>query len=179
MKHFPSLTSACLATISLVVGSAAFAERNSEPEVNIYSYRQPHLIQPLLDRFTRETGIKVRLLSIQKGMVARLQEEDELSPADAILTVDIGRLASIVEKGFAQPVFAPEIDANVPADLRDPNGDWTGLTTRARIVYASRERVSEGEITTYEDLAHPRWRGPYMYPLGAPPLQHCLARSDD
>ncbi|MFA5580940.1 MAG: Fe(3+) ABC transporter substrate-binding protein [Paracoccaceae bacterium] len=128
-------------------------------EVNVYSYRQPELIAPLTDAFTSETGIAVNVAFLDTGMVERLLAEGARSPADVILTVDISRIAEAVEAGVTQPVSSEVMEANIPADFRDPDGHWWGLTTRARIVYASKERVAEGEVTTYEDLADPKWAG--------------------
>ena len=128
-------------------------------EVNIYSYRQPELIAPLTDAFTQETGIAVNVVHLNKGMVERLQAEGSRSPADLVLTVDISRLNAIVEAGLTQPVTSQALNENVPAQYRDPEGRWFGLTTRARIVYASKDRVDAGEVTTYEDLADPKWKG--------------------
>lgn len=132
----------------------AFAE-----EVNIYSHRQPELIQPLIDAFTAETGIAVNIAFVDKGMVERLQAEGDRSPADLVLTVDIARLLQVVEAGVTQPVQSEVLAANIPAEFRDAGNQWFGLTSRARIVYASKERVKDGEVTTYEDLADPKWKG--------------------
>jgi iron(III) transport system substrate-binding protein len=128
-------------------------------EVNIYSYRQPELLAPLTDAFTAETGIDVNVAYLAKGMIERLQAEGDRSPADVILTVDISRLTDAVNAGVTQSVTSDVLTANVPAELRDPEGQWFGVTTRARIVYASKENVADGEITTYEDLADPKWEG--------------------
>jgi iron(III) transport system substrate-binding protein len=128
-------------------------------EVNIYSHRQPELIQPLMDAFTAETGIAVNVAFVDKGMAERLLAEGDRSPADLILTVDIARLSEIVASGVTQPVASEVLKANVPAEFRDPADHWFALTTRARIVYASKERVAEGEVTTYEDLASDKWAG--------------------
>lgn len=128
-------------------------------EVNVYSHRQPELIQPLIDAFTAETGIKVNVAFVDKGMAERLQAEGDRSPADVVLTVDIARLKQIVDANVTQPVDSAVLKANIPADMRDPGNQWFGLTTRARIVYASIDRVQPGEITTYEDLASEKWKG--------------------
>lgn len=128
-------------------------------EVNVYSHRQPELIQPLIDAFTAETGIKVNVAFVDKGMAERLQAEGDRSPADIVLTVDIARLKQIVDANVTQPVDSAVLAANIPADMRDPGNQWFGLTTRARIVYASVDRVQPGEITTYEDLATEKWKG--------------------
>jgi iron(III) transport system substrate-binding protein len=128
-------------------------------EINVYSHRQPELIQPLVDAFTAETGIAVNVAFVDKGMAERLQAEGDRSPADLVLTVDIARLLQIVEADVLQPVQSDVLDANIPAELRDPNDLWFGLTSRARVVYASKERVQPGEVTTYEDLASDKWKG--------------------
>jgi iron(III) transport system substrate-binding protein len=128
-------------------------------EVNIYSHRQPELIQPLMDAFTAETGIAVNTAFVDKGMVERLVAEGDRSPADLVLTVDIARLMQIVASGVTQPVQSDVLETNIPAEFRDPLDHWFGLTSRARIVYASKDRVAPGEVTTYEDLADPKWKG--------------------
>lgn len=128
-------------------------------EVNVYSHRQPELIQPLFDAFTARTGITVNVAFVDKGMVERLQSEGDRSPADLVLTVDIARLSQVVDAGVTQAVTSDILNANIPAEFRDPAGHWFGLTSRARIVYASKERVADGEVTTYEDLADPKWKG--------------------
>jgi iron(III) transport system substrate-binding protein len=128
-------------------------------EINVYSHRQPELIQPLTDAFTAETGIAVNVAFVDKGMAERLQAEGDRSPADLVLTVDIARLMQIVEADVTQAVQSDILEANVPAELRDPADHWFGLTSRARIVYASKDRVAAGEVTTYEDLASDKWKG--------------------
>ena len=128
-------------------------------EINVYSHRQPELIQPLVDAFTAETGITVNVAFVDKGMAERLVAEGDRSPADLVLTVDIARLTQVVEAGVTQPVQSDVLEANIPATLRDADDHWFGLTSRARIVYASKDRVAEGEVTTYEDLADPKWKG--------------------
>ena len=151
---FKMIKTTCLALGALAAAVPALAD-----EVNVYSYRQPHLIAPLTDAFTEETGIKVNVAYLQKGMVERMQAEGKRSPADLVFTVDISRLSSVVEAGLTQPVTSEVLNGNVPAQYRDPEGHWFGLTTRARIVYASKDRVKPEEVTTYEDLADPKWKG--------------------
>ena len=146
-----------LSLLAAALGSAAlpaFAE-----EVNIYSHRQPELIQPLLDAFTAETGVTVNIAFVDKGMAERLVAEGDRSPADLVLTVDVARLIEVVQAGVTQPVDSAVLTANIPAEFRDPGNQWFGLTTRARIVYASKDRVQPGAVTTYEDLADPKWQG--------------------
>ncbi|MGL4488097.1 MAG: Fe(3+) ABC transporter substrate-binding protein [Rhizobiaceae bacterium] len=130
----------------------------AEDIVNIYSYRQPPLIEPVLSAFTAKTGIKTNVLFLDKGLEERILAEGENSPADVILTVDIARLTSVVEKGITQSVTDEAITAKIPAEYRDPQGNWFGLTKRGRVVYASKERVAQNEIT-YAELADPKWKG--------------------
>ena len=139
--------------------AAAMAFPAMADEVNIYSYRQPELIQPILDAFTAETGIATNVAFVDKGLVERLKAEGARSPADIILTTDISRLAEAKSAGVTQAVDSSILTVAIPAALRDSDNQWFGLTTRARIVYASRDRVAPGEITTYEDLADPKWKG--------------------
>jgi len=150
-------------------------------EVNVYSYRQPHLIEPLTSAFTAETGIAVNVAFLKKGLIERLRAEGSRSPADLVFTVDISRLNAVVEAGLTQSLNSEAINLNIPSDFRDPNGHWFGLTTRARIVYASKDRVSPADITTYEDLANAKWKGrictrsgthPYTLALTAAHLYH-------
>ena len=148
-----------LARLSATLIAATIAAPSFADEVNIYSYRQPELIQPLIDGFTEETGINVNIAFLNKGMTERLKAEGSRSPADLVLTTDISRLAAVVTAGLTQPVNSDILNTNIPATLRDPNYEWFGLTSRARVVYASKTRVAEGEVTTYEDLADPKWQG--------------------
>ncbi|WEX08811.1 Fe(3+) ABC transporter substrate-binding protein [Chelativorans sp. AA-79] len=149
-----SLTALALAASASFLAPVAQADG----VVNIYSYREPGLIQPLLDAFTEETGIATEVLFLNQGLEDRMAAEGQNSPADVVLTVDIGRLVNVKDKGVTQPVEDETINANIPAEFRDPEGHWFGLTTRGRVVYASKERVQQDEIT-YEELADPKWKG--------------------
>ena len=151
MKKFVAIS---LFFVTLFFSSPIFAS-----EVNIYSYRQPFLIEPLTTAFTDKTGIKVNIVYLRKGMIERMKAEGKRSPADVVLTVDISRLSALVEAGLTQQVVSQILSTNVPEKYRDPAGHWFGLTTRARIIYVSKERVRTGEIKSYEDLADPKWRG--------------------
>jgi len=146
-------------TLPLAFAALALASPALAQELNIYSQRQPELIQPILDAFTQETGIAVNIAYLDKGLTERLTAEGRRSPADIILTVDISRLAQAVAAGVTQPVESAVLTDAIPAALRDPGNQWFGVTTRARVVYAARDRVPEGGVTTYEDLADPKWRG--------------------
>ncbi|SOC45444.1 iron(III) transport system substrate-binding protein [Rhizobium subbaraonis] len=144
--------------LALALAASTAAPALAEGEVNIYSYRQPDLIKPLLDRFTQETGIATNVLFLDKGLVERIQAEGENSPADIILTVDISRLTEAKDAGVTQPIKSAIVDTDIPAQYRDPDGAWVGLTTRGRVVYASKDRVAQDTIT-YEELADPKWKG--------------------
>ena len=142
------------ALISSLVSNTVLAS-----EVNVYSYRQPFLIKPIFDVFTRETGIKVNTVFAKKGLVERLQREGRNSPADLIFTVDIGRLDAALQSGLTQTVESEVLTSNIPAEFRDPDNHWFGLTNRARIIVTSNERMKKGDIASYEDLADSRFAG--------------------
>jgi iron(III) transport system substrate-binding protein len=144
------------AIVALTGGAAAAGD---DRQVNLYSYREPVLIQPILERFTEETGIRVNAVYAQKGVLERLKAEGENSPADVVLTADIGRLDELVEADLVRPVRSSVLDANIPSAYRHPEGLWFGLTTRARVIVASKDRVASGEISSYADLADPRFKG--------------------
>src|SRR5665648_582956 len=155
-------TLARAAALAILVTTAAlalpFARAEKPGEVNIYSYRQPYLIDPLLQEFTAETGIKANVIFAEKGLIERIQAEGRNSPADLLLTVDVGNLTQATAAGIAQPVESEAIEAAIPASYRGEDNEWIGLTRRARVVYASKERVKQDTIT-YEELADPKWRG--------------------
>jgi iron(III) transport system substrate-binding protein len=136
-------------------GSSALAQSG---EVNVYTYREAKLMQPLFEAFTKATGVKVNVISASSGLEQRIASEGANSPADVLLTVDIGRLQGAVNLGIAQPIQSRVLDAAVPPQYRDPNGMWYGISVRARVVHASKERVAQDAIT-YEELADPKWKG--------------------
>jgi iron(III) transport system substrate-binding protein len=139
----------------LCVAATATAAAN---EVNIYSYRESKLVQPLFEAFTKDTGIKVNVISASSGLEQRIKAEGANSPADVLLTVDIARLEAAVESGITQTLNSKTVEDVVPAAYRDPNGQWTAVAMRARVVYASKARVPQTSIT-YEELADPKWKG--------------------
>ncbi|NVK33904.1 MAG: Fe(3+) ABC transporter substrate-binding protein [Rhodobacteraceae bacterium] len=148
-----------LGSLGLLLTSISVSGSATADEfVNIYSYRQPYLIQPLLKAFEKKTGIKSNIVFSNKGLGERIAAEGKNSPADVLLTVDIGRLDSAKQLGIAAPISSEIVSTNIPASFRDPDGEWVGLTARSRIVYASRERVKQDTIT-YEELADPKWKG--------------------
>ncbi|MBM1219108.1 Fe(3+) ABC transporter substrate-binding protein [Ponticoccus sp. SC2-23] len=146
-------------SLALLAGTALCAAAPATADVNIYTTRQPELVQPVMDAFTEATGIAVNLAFVDGGIVERLRAEGARSPADLVMTVDIANLRQIVEADVIQPVESAVLTAAVPAELRSPDNLWFALTERARIVYASKDRVAEGEVTTYEDLASDTWDG--------------------
>ncbi len=129
-------------------------------EVNLYSARKESLIRPLLDRFTRETGITVNLVTGKAAALQkRLEVEGRNSPADLLLTSDAGRLYLAKRAGLFQPVESEILQRAVPPHLRDSDNHWFGLSRRARIIVYSKRRVRAGELARYEDLTDPKWRG--------------------
>ncbi|MDO6686941.1 MULTISPECIES: extracellular solute-binding protein [unclassified Agarivorans] len=140
---------------SLVVATPAIAAE----EVNLYSYRQQSLLQPLTDAFTAETGIKVNVVHAEKGLAEKIKAAGANNPADLVLTVDIGRLEEVRAAGLFEAVDSPVLNDVVPAHLRHPENLWFALTTRARVVYAHKDRVKEGELASLNDLADPKWKG--------------------
>ena len=146
--------------IVAAAGLAVLASASAQAaEVNVYSYRQPFLVEPLFKAFTDKTGIAVNVIFAKKGLIERLKSEGTASPADLIFTVDIGRLHDAVKAGVVEPVKTDTLAANIPASLREPDGNWYGLTTRARLFFVSRDRVPEGGIESYEQLTEPEWKG--------------------
>jgi iron(III) transport system substrate-binding protein len=143
---------------ALLLASMLAAPAMADGTVNIYTYRQPDLIKPVLDAFTAQTGIATQVLFLDKGLEERVAAEGENSPADVIMTVDISRLTAAKEKGILQPLDNATVNKNIAPEYRDPDGDWFGITKRARVIYASKERVTEDHIS-YADLADPKWKG--------------------
>lgn len=144
----------CALAVLVAAGSAGAAE------VNVYSARKDNLIKPLLDAFTEKTGVKVNLLTADADqLIERLRNEGANSPADVLITVDAGRLHRAEAEGLLQPVTSAALAKNVPAHLRDPENHWFGLSQRARVVFYAKDRVKPDELSSYADLADPRWKG--------------------
>jgi iron(III) transport system substrate-binding protein len=157
MSRIRDISVAALSAASLLAVTSVSALAQSG-EVNVYTYREAKLIQPLLDAFTKDTGIKTNVISASSGLEQRIKSEGANSPADLLLTVDIGRLDDALKADVAQPIKSDKLDEIVPPRFRDPNGLWYGISMRARVVYASKERVKQDAIT-YEELADPKWKG--------------------
>ncbi|MFM9974547.1 MAG: extracellular solute-binding protein [Beijerinckiaceae bacterium] len=159
-----SMLSAVCTAMVISASSAALAQ-----EVNLYTAREPALIKPVLEAFTKDTGVKVNVIFAQNGLEERILAEGANSPADLLLTVDVSRLVQAAEMGITQRIVSPALDAAVPAAYRDAGGQWFSATLRARVIYASKDRVKEQSLT-YEDLANPKWKrklcirdGQYIY----------------
>jgi len=144
-----------VATIIIGFGKSSFATG----EVNVYSYRQPILIDPFFEEFTKSTGIIVNVLHAKKGLLERLLAEGADTPADLVLTVDIARLSQFVKKDVLVPIKSSILENNIPSYLRDSENKWFALSKRARIVVISKDRVPFDAITKIEDLADPKWKG--------------------
>lgn len=136
------------------------ATADSDQVVTIYSSRNEQLIKPLLDKYTEETGVKIELVTDKTGpLMARLEAEGKNTPADMLLTVDAGNLWQAAEQGLLQPVTSAVLESNVPAKYRDPKGMWTGLSLRARTIFYDPSKVDAAQLSTYADLADPKWKG--------------------
>ena len=166
-----------LATSIAIALSAMPLTAAAEGEVNIYSYRQVYLLEPLLNAFEKETGIETNVVFAKQGLAERLEREGRNSPADVVMTVDISRLNELVERDLVQPVDNAVLEENIPENLRHPEGKWFALTTRGRLIFVSKERVEEGAITTYEQLADDQWQGRICTRSGKHPYNIALFSS--
>jgi iron(III) transport system substrate-binding protein len=157
--------------IAIAAGcSTQNAEQNPAPgendrsqaggEVNLYSSRHYDTDQELYDTFTEETGIKVNLIEGKaEELIERIKSEGANSPADVLVTVDVGNLWRAEQEGILQPVSSPVLEEKIPANLRDSEGKWFALTKRARVIIYNTDRVQPEELSSYEDLADPKWKG--------------------
>lgn len=153
MRNSLTITLGSLFLAGVLFTHAAFAD------VNLYSARKEALIKPLLDRFTQETGIRVNLLTGKAdALLKRLQSEGRNSPADLLLTTDAGRLHRAKAAGVLQVLESGELNERIPAQYRDPDGYWYGLSVRSRVIFVAKGRVPADAIRRYEDLANPKWR---------------------
>ncbi|MBW8363469.1 MAG: extracellular solute-binding protein [Rhizobium sp.] len=148
---FPRLIAALLLT---AVALPAAAE-----DVVVYSARNEQLIKPLFDAYTRDTGVQIKFITDKEGpLMARLKAEGRNTPADMLLTVDAGNLWQASEEGLLRPIQSKTLQANVPAHLRDPDNEWFGLSVRARTLVYNTRKVKPADLSTYEDLANPKWK---------------------
>lgn len=176
----PLLTTA--AALLLAAGCARTAPEPAEGEaapapaedrvVNLYTTREPGLVQPLVEAFTEQTGIRVYVVFLKDGLPERLAAEGERSPADLLMTVDYGNLIDLVEGGHVQAVSSPVLEAAIPAHLRADDGSWFALSLRDRVLYADNELDLPG--FTYMDLADPKWKGRVCIRSGQHPYNTSL-----
>ncbi len=161
--------SRALLTGSLMLGGVGIANAQ---ELNLYTSREPGLIEPLLKAFTESTGITVNTIFLKDGLAERVASEGDASPADVLMAVDVGNMADLVDKGLTQPIESEVLLAAVPENLRDPNNQWIALSTRARVVYAAKDL--DLDAITYEDLADPKWKGRLCIRSGQHPYNTAL-----
>ncbi len=154
------------AGLAAVIGGAMLILALSVPTVgaqgkvlNIYSHRQPFLIEPFIEAYKKQTGTEVNIVYASKGLAQRLSAEGERSPADVILTVDIARLHVYADKDLLAPIHSEVLKKNIPPHMRASNDTWFALSKRARVIAVAREVKDVHTIKTYEDLADPKWKG--------------------
>ncbi len=156
-----------------LAGLIAFAAVPADAqELNLYTTREPGLMKPLMDAFTKSTGVKVNSVFIKDGLAERVTAEGAKSPADVLMTVDLGNLIDLVEKGLTQPVKSAVLEKAIPSNLRGPNGDWFTLSLRARVLYAAKDL--DLSTFTYESLADPRWKGKVCIRSGQHPYNTAM-----
>ena len=170
MRKFPFLHDLFLAG-SLLSGTASLASAQ-EQQVSLYTTREPGLIKPLLEAFTKSSGVKVNAIFFKDGMAERVAAEGQRSPADVLMTVDIGNLIDLLDRNVTQPIKSDVLEAAVPANLRGADGSWFTLATRARVVYAAKNLPVDA--LTYENLADPKWKGKICIRSGQHPYNTAL-----
>jgi iron(III) transport system substrate-binding protein len=169
------MTRSSMRTIALAIFACAVTAAvtpAAAQEVNLYTTREPGLIQPLIDSFTKSTGIKVNSIFVKDGLPERVAAEGTRSPADVLMTVDIGALIDLVEKGLTQPVQSAVLEKAVPANLRGSKGEWFALSLRARVLYVNKDLNLSS--FTYEQLADPQWKGKVCTRAGQHPYNTAL-----
>ncbi|WP_394391782.1 Fe(3+) ABC transporter substrate-binding protein [Shewanella woodyi] len=160
-----------------VLGLVCFASvANAADKLTVYSYRQAFLIDPILNDFTKETGIDVDVVFSKKGIAERMMREGRLSPADVVLTSDFYRLMELVDKELVVPASSEQLNSNIPAQYRSPDDTWYALTMRVRNIYSSKERLGKLNIN-YEDLADPKYKGKICTRSGKHPYNISLVAS--
>ena len=159
--NFPPLRRSGIAAlaVALAIVFDTTASGASSRELNIYSHRQPFLINPFLEAYERESGVTTNTVFASKGLAQRLQAEGPRSPADVVLTVDIARLYSYADKDLLAPVESAVLTRNIPPHLRDPDNRWFAFSKRARVIVVSKRAEDASSIGNYEDLTDPRWKG--------------------
>ena len=157
------------------LAAAALPAFAANDELTLYTTREPALIQPLITAFSTQTNIKVNTVFVKDGLLERVKAEGARSPADVLMTVDIGNLIDLVDGGVTQPVKSAALESAIPANLRGADGQWFALSLRARVLYADKNQP----ITSfrYEDLANPKWKGKVCIRAGQHPYNTALIAS--
>jgi len=150
---------------AIVMATSLLASPVLAQSVNLYTTREPGLLNPVLEAFTKDTGVKVNAVFLKDGLQERIKAEGANSPADVMLLVDVGEIDAAAQAGITQPIQSAVVDKVVAPQLRGPANAWVALTTRARIVIVSKERVKQDAIT-YEQLADPQWKGKFCIRAG-------------
>lgn len=162
MFSFSRKSSVCLLSLILSIGLEFVSVQpllGAETLV-VYSARKEHLIKPVTDKYTLKTGIKVQLLTDKAAsLLARLRAEGSSTPADLLITVDAGNLWHAAQKGVLASIHSKLLQKNIPSHLRDPGGQWYGLSIRARTIAYNTKKVKSSELSTYEDLGNAKWKG--------------------
>jgi iron(III) transport system substrate-binding protein len=168
-----SALSAILRTTALAfVTLQAVPTFAQQGDVNLYTTREPGLVKPLLEAFTKQSGIRVNTVFVKDGLAERVRAEGARSPADVLMTVDIGNLLQLVDQKVTQKLDSPVLNAAIPANLRDKDGHWYALSLRARVIYAAKSLNLKS--ITYEDLADPKWKGKLCIRSGQHPYNTAL-----
>ncbi len=159
-------------TAAIAVSLAGIPTIAAAAEINVYTTREPALIEPLLQAFTKSTGTKVNTIFLKDGLAERVAAEGASSPADILMAVDAGNLVDLVDKGVTQKVESPVLASAIPQQLRDADGHWFGLSMRARVLYAAKDL----DLTAfnYEDLSDPKWKGKVCIRSGQHPYNTAL-----
>ncbi|MCQ8889562.1 extracellular solute-binding protein [Pseudoalteromonas carrageenovora] len=163
--------------LALCLGLVTSTPALASDVVNIYSFRQPFLIQPILDDFTKQTGIKTNVVFAKKGLIERVKREGKHSKADLVLTSNFSALIQLEDLKLTQTIKSDRINTNVPAAFRDGDGQWVALTKRVRNVYSSKERLGALPELSYEDLADPKYQGQICTRSGKHPYNLGLVAS--
>lgn len=167
MTAHPFLTSTCLAAGLMALPAIAAAA-----EVNVYTTREPGLITPLMEAFTKASGITVNTIYLKDGLAERVAAEGESSPADVMMAVDVGNMVDLVEAGVTQPVDSAVLKDVIPAQLRDAADNWFGVSYRARVLYVARDL--DLSSFNYENLSDPEWKGRVCIRSGQHPYNTAL-----
>lgn len=171
MNHYIQKGITAFALIAGLVATASAQTKTNE--LNLYTTREPALVQPLLEAYTANTGVKVNTIFLKDGLAERVASEGTRSPADVLMAVDFGNLTDLAEKGVTQSIKSKTLEDAVPAPLRDAEGHWFALSMRGRALYASTD-LSDLTSFTYEELADPNWKGKICIRSGQHPYNTAL-----